>query len=45
LEIAAREMKLQIRVLNANNVREINEAFETIAPNGPTLSSSGRARS
>ena len=31
LEIAAREMKLQIRVLNANNVREINEAFETIA--------------
>jgi putative ABC transport system substrate-binding protein len=35
LEIAAREMKLQIRVLNANNVREINEAFETIARERP----------
>jgi putative ABC transport system substrate-binding protein len=35
LEIAAREMKLQIRVLNANNSREINAAFETIARERP----------
>jgi putative ABC transport system substrate-binding protein len=35
LEIAAREMKLQIQVLNANNGREINEAFETIARERP----------
>ena len=31
LEIAAREMKLQIQILNANNGLEINAAFETIA--------------
>jgi ABC-type uncharacterized transport system substrate-binding protein len=35
LEIAAREMKLQIQVLNANNSREINAAFETIARDRP----------
>jgi putative ABC transport system substrate-binding protein len=35
LEIAAPEMKLQIQILNANNVREINAAFETIARERP----------
>ena len=30
LEIAAREINLQIQILNANNSREINAAFETI---------------
>ena len=35
LEIAAREMKLQIQILNANNSREINAAFETIARERP----------
>ena len=35
LEIAAREMKLQIQILNANNGLEINAAFETIARERP----------
>jgi putative ABC transport system substrate-binding protein len=35
LEIAARGMKLQIQVLNANNSREINAAFEAIARERP----------
>ena len=35
LDIAAREMKLQIQILNANNGREINAAFEIIARERP----------
>ena len=35
LEIAAREMKLQILILNANNGREVDAAFETIARERP----------
>jgi len=35
LEFAAREMKLQIQILNANNAREINADFEIIARERP----------
>ena len=35
LGLAAREMKLQIQIFNANNSREINAAFETIARDRP----------
>ena len=35
MEIAAREVKLQIQILNANNGLEINAAFETIARERP----------
>ena len=35
LETAAREMKLQIQILNANNSREINAAFDIMAQDRP----------